>query len=249
MTREPTEPIGFPGLLIALISALALHGLVFSYLQLKRPRVAASAGLQSQDNTPELLQLSREPAPMTQLDLLPLPDARILPPPPVQLPVKPPGIKPKVQTKKPNKGVSQAVTRLRPAAVSTSPTSPRNPDGFNELEPAVETLRVFQRQLTLALTPSQQDVYNTLWSEARPQPRGLGPTPLLLSAPPLEIRSIALQKVQSKEIPIRHKQLIVMDERIALFWLQGSQLWILQSAFSAHPGPDSDATSKTRSDG
>lgn len=73
----------FSPLLVGFLCALALHALLLSYLQLRRSRESQPPSLQSRDNTPELLQFSSQPAPLTTLDLLPLPKASPLPPPPL----------------------------------------------------------------------------------------------------------------------------------------------------------------------
>jgi hypothetical protein len=248
MKTSPIASNRIPGVL-ALMSALACHGLVFSYLQLQRPRVAASTDLQSPDNTPELLQFSRESASLTHLNHLPLPNARPLPPPPLQLPVKSLGAKAKSLARKAAQGVNQPGRKLKPAGVTPSPAFVSTPDGFKDVNAAVEALRLFQRQSTLTLAPAQQDVYNTLWAEARHYPRGLATTSNPLAPSPLEIRWVPLQQADSKELPIRHQQFVVMNERVALFWLDGSRVWILQSVLSASPTPDPNTPSMMRSDG
>jgi hypothetical protein len=249
MKTSPVASNRIPGVLVALISALACHGLVFSYLQLQRPRVAASTDLQSPDNTPELLQLSRESAPLTQLDHLPLPKARTLPPPPALLPVKSRGAKPKSLASKASQAVNLPGRKLKPVASAPFPVQATKPDGFKDVDVAVDALRLFQRQSTLALAPAQQDVYNTLWAEARPYPRTTAPTSNPLAPSPLEIRWIPLQQAQSKELPIRHHQFVVMTMRVALFWLDGSRVWILQSVLTADPSEDPNTPSVNRSDG
>lgn len=262
MKTRPIEPNPFHGLLLALISAIALHGLVLSYLQLQRPKVAASPGLQSRDNTPELLQFSREPVPLTQLDLLPLPKARILPPPPVPMAVKSSEAKQKLQGRIAAKPVIQVGKKVKPSGVRTSVIPPSTPEGFKQLDDALETMRQFQRQFTLpsarfedhpktlsGLVPAQQETYNNLWAQARPQPGRSVPKPNPLAPLPLEIRSIPLQQVQTKELPIRHQQFVVINDRVALFWLEGSRLWIVQSALSTSSSPVPDSPSKTRPDG
>lgn len=239
-----TKPI-----LAALVSAMAVHGLVLSYLQLQRPRVGSSPSLQSPDNTPELLQLSREPAPLSQLDQLPMPIARLLPPPPPPpppLPVKAPEAKPKAQERKTKPSMIKPGRLVKPAGGVPAPASATTPEGFKDLVAAVEALGVFQGQVTLA--PAQQDPFNTLWAEARPY-RATVP----LSTPqlpfPLEIRSMPLHQAKSNDLPIRHQQFVVMNERVALFWLDGSRVWILLSALPDPSSQKSDSPLKNRPDG
>lgn len=73
---------GTSPLLVAFLAAVAVHGLVFSFLHLKRDKQVAAPSLLSRDNTPELLRLASQPAPLTTVDVLPLPKASVLPPPP-----------------------------------------------------------------------------------------------------------------------------------------------------------------------
>lgn len=76
-------PAGMVPLLVACLTATALHGLLLSFHQLKRARSSPPAPiLQSRDNTPELLQFASQPAPLTSLESIPLPKASVLPPPP-----------------------------------------------------------------------------------------------------------------------------------------------------------------------
>lgn len=241
MKTSPTVPKQVHALLLALISAVALHGLLLSYLQLQRNKATLPEGLQSRDNTPELLQFSAQPTPLTKLDLLPLPQARILPPPRVQARAKPSGAKQKSQGRMAAKATIQTVKKIRP--VGMGPMAPSSPDLPKDLADAVEALRLFTRpadhpsarvenqpKILSSLFPAQLDAYDKLWAQARPQPREtVAKLNLSLAELPIEIRSISLQQAQDKELSIRHHQFVVLHDRVALFWLDGQRLWILQS--------------------
>jgi hypothetical protein len=256
MKNTPTVPNQLHALLLALISAVALHGLLLSYLQLQRNKVTLPEGLQSRDNTPELLQFSSQPTPLTKLDLLPLPQASILPPPRIQVPAKSSGAKQKSQTRTASKSLTQTVKKNR--SVGTAPMRPSSPELPKDIAVAVEALHLFKgtgvhpstlqddHPKTLSsLTPAQLEAYDRLWAQARPQPKEtVEKLNLSLAEPSLEIRSVSLQQAQNKQLSIRHQQFVVLHDRVALFWLEGQKLWILQSFNLPATQPDSANESK-----
>ena len=237
-------------LVLALISAVACHGLLLSYLQLQRNSPSLPEALKIKDNTPELLQLSSQPTPLTNLELLPLPNARILPPPRAGLPAKPVDGKQKPQAKIASKaGIQKArqIPSIRTGAVASPPSSPDVPE---DLADAVEALRSFQitsqqgskghqnhLKPVSALLPSQQESFEKLWAQALP-----------LTDQSMEIRFVPLQRAKSKELTIRHQQFFVMNDRIGLFWLVGQRLWILQAQHPTDSKADSANDSKGRPD-
>jgi hypothetical protein len=237
-------------LVLALISAMACHGLVLSYLQLQRNKPTLPGRLKIRDNTPELLQFSSQPAPLSSLEPLPLPKASILPPPPALLPAKP------VEAKQKAKGRSISMAGILKARPPRAPrigavdSAPSSPDLPQDLTDAVQALRLFQMPTLQpstaqqdhpkglsALPAAQQESYERLWAEAQP-----------LMERSIEIRSLTLQRAQSQELPIRHHQFLVMNDRIGLFWLQGKRLWILQSPLPKSSRVDSANESKGRLD-
>ncbi|MEB3257440.1 MAG: hypothetical protein VKN83_03870 [Cyanobacteriota bacterium] len=237
-------------LVLALISAVVCHGLFLSYLKLQRNKPTLPGGLKIRDNTPELLQFSSQPAPLSSLDLLPLPKASILPPPPAPLPAKPAEAK---QKSKLRSAFKAGILKARPpraprtGAVATPPFSPDVPQ---DLTDAVQALRLFlmtsqqpstgqedHPKAVSALPAAQQESYERLWAEAHP-----------LMERSIEIRSLTLQRAQGKELPIRHHQFLVTNDRIGLFWLEGQRLWILQSPLPKASKADSANDSQDRPD-
>jgi hypothetical protein len=256
MKTGPTVPNKVHALLLALISAVALHGLLLSYLQLQRNKATLPEGLQSRDNTPELLQFASQPTPLTKLDLLPLPQASILPPPRIQTPAKPPGAKQKSQARVATKSLIQTVKKNRPEG--RSPMRPSSSDVPKDIAVAVEALRLFKAtgdhpsslhddppKPLSSLTPAQLDAYEKLWAQARPQRmETVAKLNLPLADLSIEIRSVSLQPAPNKELSIRHQQFVVLPDRVALFWLDGQKLWILQSFNPPASKPDSANESK-----
>ena len=236
-------------LFLALISALACHGLLLSYLQLQRNRPSLPEALKIKDNTPELLQFSSQPKPITNLELLPLPNARILPPPRARLPAKPAEAKQQPQGRIASKAGIQKARQTRPLRTGAITSPPSTPDVPQDLAEAVEAFRSFQEthqpstgqkdhsKALSALPPAQQESYERLWAQALP-----------LTERSIEIRSLPLQRAQSKELPIRHQQFLVMNDRIGLIWLEGQRLWILQALHPTASKADSANESMSRPD-
>jgi hypothetical protein len=258
MKTPPAMPKLVHALLPALMCALALHGLALSYLQLQRNRATLPEALQSRDNTPELLQFSSQPAPVTNLDLLPLPQASILPPPRVQASAKPSVTNKKSQSRRGPNAVTQTVKKIRPGGNAGRVSPPSPPAIPKDLADAVEAFRHFkgpaekpseQRQdnpkTMSTLLPAQQESYEKLWAQARPQPTNIiAKLDHQLAEMSIEIRSLSLKQAQNRDLPIRHQQFVVLDNRIALFWLDGERLWILQSVNAPSSNPDSGSDIK-----
>jgi hypothetical protein len=256
MKTGPTVPNQVHALLLALISAVALHGLLLSYLQLQRNKATLPEGLQSRDNTPELLQFSSQPTPLTKLELLPLPQASILPTPRIQAPAKLPGAKQKSQARMATKSLIQTVKKNR--TEGRSPMRPSSSDVPKDIAVAVEALRLFKAtgdhpsslhddppKILSSLTPAQLEAYEKLWAQARPQRmETVAKLNLPLAELSIEIRSVSLQPAPNKELSIRHQQFLMLPDRVALFWLDGQKLWILQSFNPPASKPDSANESK-----
>lgn len=246
-------------LLIPFVSALVLHGLFLSYLQLQRTSRKVPESLQSTDNTPELLQFSSQPAALSNLVVLPIPKARMLPPPRIQV----------TKASKPVRKTGNKIARV--VLRKSSPPAPI-PVVPKELVKAVEGLRMFRgsaERLRLSsekpstsqekqpgsptpssLNPAEQASYHRLWNDARPQPRQ---TLLMLSRQladqSLDIRSLPLKQAQNRGLPVEHQQILVLDDRVALFWLDGQRLWILQTLNDSAPTVDPAIDSTVRSPG
>lgn len=244
MKTTPAVPKQVQALLMALMSALAFHALVLSYLQLQRHKAPLPEGLQSRDNTPELLQFSSEPAPVSNLELLPLPQASILPPPRIQPSAKLSGAKQKIQTRMAPKTRIQTTKKIKPDRRTTPASPPSQAIVPKDFADAVEAIRLFQGTGENPLLPVQKESYVQLWAQARPHPNEFVAKLEPNLAESIEIRSLSLKQAQNKELVIRHQQFIVMDDRIALFWLDGQRLWILQSVKSPASTPDSESDSK-----
>ncbi|MEB3306137.1 MAG: hypothetical protein VKL58_07990 [Cyanobacteriota bacterium] len=244
MKTTPAVPKQAQALLMALMSALAFHALVLSYLQLQRHKATLPEGLQSRDNTPELLQFSSEPAPVSNLELLPMPQASILPPPRVQPPAKPSGAKQKPQTQMAPKTGIQTTKVIRSVRPTTLASPPSQAVGPTDLAEAVEAIRLFTGPAENPLSPVQKESYEKLWAQGRSHPKEYFATLDANLAESIEIRSLSLKQAQNKELVIRHQQFMVMDDRIALFWLDGQRVWILQSVKTPASTPDSGSDSK-----
>jgi hypothetical protein len=253
MKTPPAMPKLVHDLLPALMCALALHGLVLSYLQLQRNRVTLPEALQSRDNTPELLQFSSQPAPVTNLDLLPLPQASILPPPRVQASAKPSVTKKRSQSRRGPNAVTQTAKTVRPVVNAGRVSPPSPPAVPKDLADAVEAFRQFkgpaekpsEHRQESSLLPAQQESYEKLWAQARPQPtETVAKLDHQLAEMSIEIRSLSLKQAKNRDLPIRHQQFVVLDNRIALFWLDGERLWILQSVSAPASNLDSGSDIK-----
>ncbi|MFN5464472.1 MAG: hypothetical protein ACK40D_10975 [Cyanobacteriota bacterium] len=260
MKRTLRLPSGRAGLLLGFVIAFSLHGLALSYLQLKRSRERPPQTLTSRDNTPELLQFGSQAYAPTSLSVLPLPKASVLPPPPSNpLPHRQPPLaggktvkmkassQPKVKQRR-----AQTQGRLK-LVQRMSPASERS--GEWQLL-AVQHLRRFQRQEqetavavgseSLQAASDQENVadpvlqvpaspppeaYQALWNRSQPQ------SPVtwqqILTAhpgPAIEVRHLPIAQSKNIAAPVEHRQIVAMGSQIILFWIDGSRLWMLQSA-------------------
>lgn len=259
-------PQRFHPLVMALLAAMALHALLLSYVQLKRSKTAPTQPLRSRDNTPELLQFSSQPAPLTTLDVLPFQKASNLPPPPPHDLLSPLRPSPKLPSQQrlrtgPRAKVSRAAKLLIPKRLSSvgSGTRPsdrlsserqdgwdvtlqqfrtfRQPSGPSAAnlpgEPPDDPLERGEGPLNVLtdLDAAQQMGYQRLWSLARPSLS----TPKLKPPgdpgdPAIEIRSLPLNDQLDSNLEIRHRLIVVLQEKAYLFWLDDQKnLWILQA--------------------
>ena len=247
--------VGVP-LLISFVAAVVFHALFLAYHQLRQSRLTPPARLPSRDNTPELLQFSRQPAPLSTLEVLPLPKASFLPPPlspDLLAPLgpsrgrQPSGPAPSRAPKKPR--VIQGKASSKVALHQRKPGGPRqqSPALLPRLEnsllaEAAEQLRAFvelhpgspqegkaNAQDFSEPDSAQQQAYRKLWNLA--QPSQLPSEPSIEDAIKLaiEIRQLPMKDSRVDDLEIRHRQIVVLNDEILLFWLDGQQLWILKS--------------------
>jgi hypothetical protein len=251
--RQPWA--GFP-LLIGFVAAVALHALLLAYHQLRQSRSIPPALLPSRDNTPELLQFSRQPAPLTTLEVLPLPKASLLPPPPspeVLAPLGPSrgrlgtGADTPRSSKKPRVGQGKRAPKVALKQRKLG-SQPQNSTGLaprletSDWAPAVEQLRAFvelhrgspqdgkaNAQTFSELDPAQQEAYQKLWNLAQPLQLPSEPSTEDGTKLAIELRELPLQQSRADDLQIGHRQIVVLKGEILLFWLDGQQLWILRS--------------------
>ena len=144
----------------------------------------------------------------------------------------------------------QAGQGSRLAAVG-HPTASKGADSQADWDMAVEQLREWMRQertaasfaepfdasdakdgqprVRMALEPSLQQVYQTLWQRAQPlapQPLGRDSGKKTLD---MEVRQASLRQVRAGAVSIRHGEFVILPDYVQLFWLQGESLFILQS--------------------
>ena len=243
-------------LLIGFVAAVAFHALFLAYHKLRQSRLTPPAQLPSRDNTPELLQFSRQPAPLTTFEVLPLPKASLLPPPPSPDLLAPLG----PSRSRQGTGVEpqRSSTKSRVAQGKRSPNvalQQRKPGGQRQyspaLEPRLETsdwalaeeqLRNFvehypgspqegkaNAQDFSEPDSAQQEAYHKLWTLAQPRQLPTQPSTEDATKLAIEIRQLPLQQSRADDLEIRHRQIVVLNGEILLFWLDGQQLWILRS--------------------
>ena len=243
-------------LLIGFVAAVAFHALFLAYHQLRQSRLTPPARLPSRDNTPELLQFSRQPAPLSTFEVLPLPKASLLPPPP------PPDLLAPLGPSRGRQGSGAEPSRpMKKTRVAQGKGSfkvalqQRKPEGHRQQSPplaprletadwalAVEQLRTFMELHPASALdgkanaqdfsepdPAQQQAYQKLWNLAQPRQRPIEPSAEGSAKLAIEIRQLPLQQTRADDLEIRHRQIVVLNDEILLFWLDGQQLWILRS--------------------
>jgi hypothetical protein len=99
----------------------------------------------------------------------------------------------------------------------------------------------------LANNSPLRDPYRSLWMQADPirvplQRRASGKTSV-----PVDVRQVSWQQVRASELSIRHGQVVVMPEKVLLFWLQGEHLYLLQSPSQWNSNSNSNSSSKSNS--
>jgi hypothetical protein len=71
--------------------------------------------------------------------------------------------------------------------------------------------------------------YLELWSKATPdKPLAADEAGGMTSA--VEMRRVPWRNVRASELPIRHGQVIVLGEKLLMFWLQDDALYLLQTS-------------------
>jgi hypothetical protein len=75
------------------------------------------------------------------------------------------------------------------------------------------------------------EAYQALWNRSQPQsPVAWQKVLAAHPGPAIEVRQLPV--AQSKDIgaPVQHRQIVVLGPQVILFWIDGSRLWLLQSA-------------------
>ena len=258
--REPLQRIaarcqrgGAPSpLAVALAAAIALHLLALSALQLRQRRQPAAALPPPRDDTPELLQFSRqqtrEPA-IAPLSIRAL--AQLPPPPPPPLAAAaaaPKGAslrggdlarKPSSSRRGPQPATRTAAAARRDLAPGGSGAhSPRIDPG---LQAALGVLTRWQEGrdgVAVAAgeagwpapekpEATQLALWKRLWEKAAPAPAGpRQPRPLPAG---VELRRLAIDEGTPAPLPEEGRLSLVLGERLLLIWSSGGELWLLMA--------------------
>ncbi|MFN9546054.1 MAG: hypothetical protein ACK6AD_03140 [Cyanobacteriota bacterium] len=207
--------------------------------------------MRSPDNTAELLEFSSRPTPLASLAVLPLPPSRALPPPPGQ------GATAGAQRRGQPAQADQE-RRLARAGSRGVSAAASGQESAGDWALAVEQLRAFASQEPARAAPSSaasvdpptaddaqgkapirislesplHATYQTLWAQARPH---VAPQLNRISghlAVPVEVRQVSWPQVRSADLPIRHGQIVVLPDKLLMFWLQGDKLYLLQTSMA-----------------
>lgn len=239
------------------VLAVSLHALLLPVFNGHERERTEAEPLRSRDNTPELLQFSSQPAPLTRLDALPLPPARALPPPPGrgsrgQGNGPPPGgPAPLAQRRDISRQKGQDP---RPASGARAVAeADKQVDSPGDWAMAIEQLRAAVAQepfpadaaagtvvdpegkapVLNAMESPLKEAYQELWRQARPRAVPSLRRPSGTPALAVEVRQASWRQVRVSAVPIRHGQRIVLPDQLLLLWLQGEKLYLLQVPRSA----------------
>ena len=95
----------------------------------------------------------------------------------------------------------------------------------------------------LGSNPLLLEPYRSLWTQADPISVQL-PNPVSGNTTvPVDVRQVSWQQVRTSELAIRHGQVVVMAEKVLLFWLQGEHLYLLQSPSQRNSNSNSKSSS------
>lgn len=175
---------------LSLLAAVLVHLLALAGWQMARRRQPAPEGLRAADDTPILLQFSREEPLAQEKESIPLPPAATLPPPNVGLPPEPTTLPGKASgpavAARPTPGKSAAGSRPSAPSASSRPVPPRGsgtaatstaaapvPPALGAGSPA----RLALEKALLDARGSGAEVTNEPGREPRADPRGGGGTP------------------------------------------------------------------------
>jgi len=252
-----------PPLLLALLSALVLHGIALGLLRLRQPTTAGRSSAASQDNSPELVRFSRqqasqEPRPAAANPLT-LPTLASLPLP--RWNAIPDRDAPGSQVLRPKSGgegdgephgtpsgtvncPGAGANRSRQAG---SPGSPLEP-----MLTALEKLQIQAREPSAAAATSEglpplrrpQAIglapWIRLWEKAAAAATSELPEPLPAG---VELRRIGLSRARSLGLgpgELR-RQAVLLGDRLLLIWPQEERLWILLAGIPRAAEPESAA--------
>ncbi|MEB3335738.1 MAG: hypothetical protein VKP70_12230 [Cyanobacteriota bacterium] len=258
----PLKGRGAP-LVVACLAALTVHALGLALLHGRRTGPERPAAFATRDNSPELLQWSSQPAPLPNLEVLPLPKSAVLPPPPDRLPAlrRPSGAggPPQQRSGRRAKGPGGPPGPARSGrgrqgrqGASAPPSGPQaagfkeGGDSAEDWSLALEQLAAVARRETpradegddrppgrLALEPSAREAYQALWSQGRPY---RVPLAALEPTGAVAARQVSLGQIRAAALPIRHGEAIVLPGEVLLVWLQGERVLLLRSTSSSAPG-------------
>lgn len=234
------------------VLAVSLHALLLAGFHGRGRERMEPEPLRSRDNTPELLQFSSQPAPLTRLDGVPLPPARALPPPPGRISRGqgngPPASGPAPLPQRP--GLSrQKDQERRPASRAPSVAEAgTHGDSPGDWAMAMEELRAAAAQEPVpadaaagtgvapegkapvlnAMESPLKEAYEDLWKQARPHVVPSWRRPSGIPALAVEVRQASWRQVRVSAVPVRHGQWVVLPDQRLLLWLQGDKLYLLQ---------------------
>ena len=175
---------------LSLLAAVLVHLLALAGWQMARRRQPAPEGLRAADDTPILLQFSREEPLAQEKGSIPLPPAATLPPPNVGLPPEPTTLPGKASgpavAARPTPGKSAAGSRPSAPSASTRPVPPRGsgtaaaPTPAAPVPPALgagSPARLALEKALLDARGTSVEIANEPGREPRADPRGGGGTP------------------------------------------------------------------------
>jgi hypothetical protein len=84
----------------------------------------------------------------------------------------------------------------------------------------------------LAMDSSLGEGYQALWKEAKSQVTLPPLSDSQATMGPVDVRQVSWRNVRASELPIRHGQLLLLADKLLLFWLQGDHLYLLQTTRS-----------------
>jgi len=248
-------------LLLALLTAVVLHGMALGLLRLRQPTTAERSGSALQDNTPELVrfslqQASQDPRPAAA-NPLSLPMLASLPPPrwsdiPDRGVPGGQGVRPRSAAE--GSGDPHGSSSSASTCSGSSPSRSRQAGTPRpSLEPMLSALAKLQIQaresppaagsaegMPPLLRPQGNGLasWTRLWEKAAATATSELPQPLPGG---VELRRIDFSGARSLGLGSGElrRQAVLLGDRLLLIWPQEERLWILQAAIPRTAEPDS----------